>query len=137
MGKGVPPSGSGHSGQAPEPASGLGHSASVPNAKKPRVSRKGCYVKGRAYEYEVRDVAISFGLKCRRVMGSGSGDEKGDIVLTCGWGEDQRGECKRRRVIPAYLTTALDAGHDFAVFREDRGKSYVLVTLERFLELCQ
>lgn len=46
------------------------------------------------------------------------------------------GEAKRRARLPSYLTSALDQ-HQFAVFREDRGKSFVLLTLEKFKELCQ
>jgi len=99
-----------------------------------RVSKKGCYVKGRRFEYEVRDDFVASGLPCRRVLQSGSGIEKGDLVLTCRFGE-QRGEAKRRRTLPAYLTEALNQGHDFAVFREDRGQTFVLITLDRFKQL--
>jgi Holliday junction resolvase len=92
--------------------------------------------KGYSYENELRLEFIEYGLECRRVPLSGAGDEKGDLVLTCGWGEKYRGEAKRRARLPSYLTSALDQ-HDFAVFREDRGRSFVLITLERFKELCQ
>jgi Holliday junction resolvase len=92
--------------------------------------------KGYRYENELRLEFIECGLDCRRVPLSGAGDEKGDIVLTCTWGQEMRGEAKRRARLPAYLTGALDQ-HDFAVFREDRGKSFVLLTLKRFQELCQ
>lgn len=104
------------------------------NAPTPRVSKKGCYVKGRRFEYEVRDDFINSGLSCRRVLQSGSGIEKGDLVLTCHFGE-QRGEAKRRRTLPTYLTEALSQGHDFTVFREDRGETFVLITLDRFKQL--
>ena len=92
--------------------------------------------KGYNYENELRLEFIEYGLECRRVPLSGSGDEKGDLVLTCGWGQKYSGEAKRRARLPSYLTSALDQ-HDFAVFREDRGRSFVLITLERFKELCQ
>lgn len=93
--------------------------------------------KGYRYENELRLEFIDFGLQCRRVPLSGAGDEKGDLVLTTGFGATYRGEAKRRKTLPSYLTTALNNGHDFTVFREDRGRSFVLITLERFKELCQ
>lgn len=101
---------------------------------KPKVSRKGLYVKGRAYEYELRDQFISYGLSCRRVTQSGGGTEKDDLVLTTGWGEEYRLEAKRRAKLPAYLVN--DNCHA-TIFRPDRGQSMVLIPLERFLELVQ
>lgn len=92
--------------------------------------------KGYRYENELRLEFLEHGLECRRVPLSGAGDEKGDLVVTTGWGEKQVGEAKRRARLPSYLTSALDQ-HDFAVFREDRGQSFVLITLKRFKELCQ
>lgn len=101
---------------------------------KPRVSAKGRYVKGRAYEYELRDEFTAAGLKCRRVIQSGGGVEKDDLVLTTGWGEEYRLEAKRRSRLPAYL---IPGECHATVFRMDRGESLVLITLERFKELCQ
>ena len=91
--------------------------------------------KGYRYENELRLEFLAHGLPCRRVALSGAGYEKGDIVVTCGWGETQIGEAKRRARLPAYLTRALEA-QDFVVFREDRGRSFVLLTLDRFKDLC-
>jgi hypothetical protein len=108
-----------------------------PSPKKAKVSSKGRYVKGRSYEYELRDHFVKYGLGCRRVIQSGGGTEKDDLVLTCGWGEEMRLEAKRRGTLPAYLTQALDSGCGAVIFREDRGRSYALVTLERLTELCQ
>lgn len=93
--------------------------------------------KGYNYENELRLEFIAHGLDCRRIPLSGAGEEKGDLVLTTGFGEKYTGEAKRRACLPSYLTTALDQGHDFVVFRQDRGRSLVLITLERFKELCQ
>jgi hypothetical protein len=101
---------------------------------KPKVSRKGRYVKGRAYEYEVRDTFSDAGLSCRRVTQSGGGTEKDDLVLTTGWGEEYRLECKRVAKIPAYLDNPQCHA---TVFRMDRGDTLVLVPLARFVELCQ
>lgn len=101
-----------------------------------KVSAKGRYVKGRAYEYELRDFFIEYGLGCRRVIQSGGGVEKDDLVLKTTFGE-LRIEAKRRSRFPAYLVSALDGGADAVVFRPDRGQSLVLVSLERFAGLCQ
>lgn len=94
------------------------------------------YIKGRGFEYEVRDAFTDCGLACRRVYGSGSGIEKGDLVLTLACGQVLKGEAKRRARLPRYLTSALEQ-HDFTVFREDRGKPFVLLTLEEYTKLCQ
>lgn len=104
------------------------------NPKKAKVSRKGLYVKGRAYEYELRDTFISYGLKCRRVIQSGGGIEKDDLVVLTPWGEEYRIEAKRRAKLPAYL---VNDGCHATVFRPDRGQSMVLIPLERFCELIQ
>lgn len=101
---------------------------------KPKVSRKGLYVKGRSFEYELRDHFTNHGLACRRVMQSGGGVEKDDLVLKTGWGEEYRLEAKRVAKLPAYL---INPQCDATVFRMDRGESLVLVTLQRFTEICQ
>jgi Holliday junction resolvase len=93
------------------------------------------YIKGRSFEYEVRNAFTDCGLACRRVYGSGSGIEKGDLVLTLACGKALKGEAKRRARLPSYLTSALDQ-HDFTVFREDRGNTFVLLTLDRFKEMA-
>lgn len=100
---------------------------------KPKVSRKGRYVKGRSYEYEVRDYLIGRGLACRRVTQSGGGSEKDDLVLKTGFGQEYRLELKRVAKLPAYLLNEADA----TIFRMDSGKSLVLTSLERFADHCQ
>jgi hypothetical protein len=101
---------------------------------KPKVSRKGLYVKGRGFEYELRDHFTKHGLKCRRVIQSGGGVEKDDLVLTTGWGEEYRLEAKRVAKLPAYL---INPTCHATLFRMDRGETYALVTLDRFTEQCQ
>ena len=101
---------------------------------KPKVSSKGRYIKGRKYEYELRDTFIAAGLACRRITQSGGGVEKDDLVLTTGWGEEYRLEAKRVAKIPAYLDNPQCHA---TVFRMDRGDTLVLVPLARFVELCQ
>lgn len=100
---------------------------------RPKVSRKGRYIKGRSYEYEVRDYFISRGLACRRVTQSGGGSEKDDLVLTTGWDGEYRLELKRVAKLPAYLVNEADA----TIFRANNGTSLVLTTLERFADHCQ
>jgi hypothetical protein len=99
-----------------------------------KVSPRGRYVKGREYEYELRDHFTSHGLRCRRVMQSGGGTEKDDLVLTTGWDEEYRLEAKRVAKLPAYL---LNPQCHATVFRMDRGESLVLIPLTRFTELVQ
>ena len=97
-----------------------------------KVSAKGRYVKGRSYEYEVRDYFIGRGIPCRRVIQSGGGSEKDDLVIKLNWGE-QRLELKRVAKLPAYLVNEADA----TIFRQDNGDTRVLVSLERYADLCQ
>jgi hypothetical protein len=100
---------------------------------KPKVSRKGRYVKGRSFEYEVRDYFISRGLACRRVTQSGGGSEKDDLVLTTGFGDELRLELKRVAKLPAYLVNDTVA----TIFREDRGETYVLTRLPHYADCLQ
>jgi hypothetical protein len=99
-----------------------------------KVSRKGLYVKGREYEYELRDYFTGRGLACRRVMQSGGGVEKDDLVLTTGWGEEYRLEAKRVAKLPAYL---LNPQAHATLFRQDRGETLVMLRLPLFGDLCQ
>lgn len=100
---------------------------------KPKVCRKGRYVKGRSFEYEVRDYFIGRGLACRRVAQSGGGSEKDDLVLTTGFGDEYRLELKRVAKLPAYLVNNTVA----TIFREDRGETYVLTRLPHYADLLQ
>lgn len=94
--------------------------------------------KGYRYENELRlDLVASGFTACRRVPLSGAGEEKDDLTFLCGWGEQERIEAKRRKTLPTYLTTALGNGATAVAFREDRGKTFVLITWDRYKELCQ
>lgn len=90
--------------------------------------------KGYGFERELVNGFRDSGFECRRIPLSGAGEEKGDIELTCGWGQKLKGEAKRRACLPAYLQPG---SHDFTVFRQDRGETLVLVRLSLFRELCQ
>lgn len=92
--------------------------------------------KRKGYEFE-RSCVNAFrdhGLTCRRVPLSGAGDEKDDIVLTTGWGQQLRGEAKIRKALPAYLNNPTC---DFTIFRQDRAQPLVLISLDLFKDLCQ
>lgn len=94
--------------------------------------------KGYGYENELRlDLVASGFRECRRVPLSGAGEEKEDLTFLCGWGQQERIEAKRRKTLPSYLTSALSNGASAVAFREDRGKTYVLLTWDRYKELCQ
>lgn len=94
--------------------------------------------KGYRYENELRLDLIASGFEsARRVPLSGAGEEKDDLTFQCGWGEMERVEAKRRKALPSYLTSALSDGATAVVFREDRGRSFVLLTWDRYKELCQ
>ena len=99
---------------------------------KKKVSAKGRYVKGRSYEYEIRDYFNGRGIPCRRVIQSGGGAEKDDLVIKPAWGE-QRLELKRVAKLPAYLVNECDA----TIFRQDNGVTRVLVSLDRYADLLQ
>ena len=47
-----------------------------------------------------------------------------------------RGECKRRKELPAWLVTALD-GCDFVALRADRHEAVALIPLRTLMELMQ
>lgn len=93
-------------------------------------------LKGYRFENELRLDLIESGFEAYRVPLSGAGREKDDLVFTCGWGEQSRIEAKIRASLPAYLVQPLEKC-DAVVFRENRGKTFVLITWERFKELCQ
>jgi hypothetical protein len=109
----------------------LAHYAKLTRTK---VSRKGLYVKGRSFEYELRDYFVGRGLACRRVMQSGGGVEKDDLVLTPSWGDELRLEAKRVAKLPAYL---LNPTADATIFREDRGETLVMIRLPLFGDMLQ
>lgn len=102
----------------------------------PKPRKCGNYTRQRGYGYEneLRKQFVGYGLECRRVPMSGAGWEKDDLVLTTGWGEVYRIECKRRKTLPAYL---LNPTCHATIFRIDNAESQVLIPLSRFMELIQ
>jgi Holliday junction resolvase len=94
------------------------------------------YAKGFRLENAVRKYFVERGLTCRRIPLSGAGEEKGDLVLTCSWGQQLKGECKSRKELAKWIVEAL-GDHDFVVLKFDRGKPMVLQTLESFGDMAQ
>jgi Holliday junction resolvase len=94
--------------------------------------------KRKGYEYERATVNFmrDGGLECRRVPLSGAGDEKGDVCVTSGFGTVYRGELKRRKNLPEWITGALGT-HDFMAMRGDRGESLVVIRASLFRDLLQ
>lgn len=105
-------------------------------AKKPRVSKKGCGEKGRAFERELVNFMREGDVPARRTQQSGAGQEKADVVLSpaCLPGP-LVGECKRRAKLPALFAHLGE--HDFLAFREDRGETLIVIRASLFRDLLQ
>ena len=94
------------------------------------------YQKGFRLENFVRKYFVERGLTCRRIPLSGAGEEKGDLVLTCGWGQTLKIECKSRKELAKWIATALGE-HDAVILKFDRGEPMVLQTLDSFADMAQ
>jgi hypothetical protein len=95
--------------------------------------------KGNRFELEVVNLAREHGLKAERVPLSGQTSfAKDDVVVWPGFEADRpwRGECKRRKALPAWLATALD-GCDFVALRADRRDGVAIIPLRVLMELLQ
>lgn len=106
--------------------------------KKPRNGR---YTRDRGYRFENETVNAlkARGLSARRVPLSGAGEEKGDITVTPGYAADAkplRGELKRKKVLPAWITGPL-GDHDFMAMRADSSETLVVIRLSLFMDLLQ
>ena len=96
-------------------------------------SRRKGYGFERAFVNYMREGDVS----CRRVPLSGAGEEKGDVTISVCWSDAPlRGELKRRKELPAWLTSAL-GDHHFVALREDRGETLVLMRVSFFRDLLQ
>ena len=90
--------------------------------------------KGNAYERELVNQAIAAGLTSKRAYASnglspGHGEE---VDLLVG---DKRIQAKRRKAIASFLQVTEQV--DAVAFREDGGKTMVLVTWEEYLRLLK
>ena len=94
--------------------------------------------KGNAYERSIVDYLKSIGCEATRAWGSngkalGEHEEVdikaviGDVLFKL--------QLKRRKAIPKWL--GLTENVDACIFREDRGKSYVLIELEKFVAVVK
>ena len=92
--------------------------------------------KGYRLENSTRLYFKERGLTCRRIPLSGAGDEKGDLCLTTGWGQQLKGECKSRKELAKWITSAL-GDHDFLILKQDRGETLVMLRLPLFADMAQ
>lgn len=95
--------------------------------------------KGAGYERELVNAFKEHGLKAQRVPLSGATEyAKNDVEVIAGFDGKTKfsGECKRRKELPQFFTSALD-GADFAAFRQDRGETLIVLRLNTFAELLQ
>lgn len=97
---------------------------------------RGPYQKGFRLENGVRKYLVERGLKCRRIPLSGAGDEKGDLCLTTGWGQQLKIECKSRKELAKWITEAL-GDHDAVILKQDRGETLVMIRLPLFADFVQ
>ena len=96
--------------------------------------------RGVGYERELVNFLKEGGLKAQRVPLSGQTEyAKGDIEVTPGYDPEAAplvGECKRKRSLPDWLTSALGE-NDFAAFREDHGETLIVIRAGLFRDLMQ
>lgn len=88
--------------------------------------------KGNAYEHELVRIAKAHGLTAVRAYASNGvalGEVKECDLKIAG----QRIQAKRRAKLPEWAK--LDDGVDAVAWREDHGRTYVLITLEQYLEM--
>ena len=88
--------------------------------------------RGNVLEYEVVAAAKEAGLDAVRAWGSDGralGEHPEVDVMIGSWTV----QCKRRKRLPQWLTPSEHV--DIQVVRQDRDKPYVVISLERFLEM--
>ena len=89
-------------------------------------------VKGNAFEREVVRLFESYKVQCKRAWGS-NGQALGlHEEVDCLAEGDLRIQAKRRKKIAKWLKPSVYV--DAVVVREDRGKSYIIIRLEEFIE---
>ena len=89
-------------------------------------------VKGNTFEREVVRLFESYKLECKRAWGS-NGQALGlHEEVDCLAEGDLRIQAKRRKKIAKWLKPSVFV--DAVVVREDRGKSYIILRLEEFIE---
>ena len=89
-------------------------------------------VKGNTYEREVVRLFESYGIECKRAWGSNGQSLGLHEEVDCLAEGDLRIQAKRRKKIAKWLKPSVYV--DAVVVREDRGKSYIIIRLEEFIE---
>ena len=89
-------------------------------------------VKGNAFEREVVRLFESYKVECKRAWGSNGQSLGLHEEVDCLAEGDLRIQAKRRKKIAEWLKPSVFV--DAVVVREDRGKSYIIIRLEEFVE---
>ena len=89
-------------------------------------------VKGNAFEREVVRLFESYKVECKRAWGSNGQSLGLHEEVDCLAEGDLRIQAKRRKKIAEWLKPSEVV--DAVVVREDRGKSYIIIRLEEFVE---
>ena len=89
-------------------------------------------VKGNAFEREVVRLFESYKVGCKRAWGSNGQSLGLHEEVDCLAEGDLRIQAKRRKKIAEWLKPSVFV--DAVVVREDRGKSYIIIRLEEFVE---
>ena len=89
-------------------------------------------VKGNAYEREVVELFKSFGIECKRAWGSNGQSLGLHEEVDCLANGNLRIQAKRRKNIAKWLKPSVFV--DTVVVREDRGKSFIIIRLDEFVE---
>lgn len=107
--------------------------------KKPKVSKRGCRLKGASFERELVAYMLEGGLLAKKVPLSGATTfQKGDVMVWPGYMPNPQplvGECKRRASLPALFAHLGE--HDFLAMREDRGETLIVIRASLFRDLLQ
>ena len=89
-------------------------------------------VKGNTFEREIVRLFESFEVECKRAWGSNGQSLGLHEEVDCLAEGDLRIQAKRRKKIAEWLKPSVYV--DAVVVREDRGKSYIIIRLEEFIE---
>jgi hypothetical protein len=100
------------------------------------IKRKNNRACGSRFELECKNDALAKGLRTNKSFLSGQLDGSGDIQIVSSWDEMWDGECKWRKLMPAWFVKCLGSRR-FAVFKESRGEKLVVLRWDDFLELLQ
>ena len=92
-------------------------------------------VKGNAFEREVVRLFESYKVECKRAWGSNGQSLGLHEEVDCLAEGDLRIQAKRRKKIAEWLKPSVYV--DAVVVREDRGKSYIIIRLEEFVDEYQ